>query len=219
MSVNPFVILGIPQSATQDEIRSAYETKKAYYQEHIFDDGEAGAEAAHNLQLVETAYQQAMEFVQAQASVSGQGNSAFEQVKEYLKNKEPDAAQKALDEITYRGAEWHYFQSIIFYEKNWLSDSKKQLEMCVELDPGNEKYTRALENVKKKIDGSRPFQGSEQSGTDEGTAQKRKATNRTYSQDQSVGQDAGDACCNACSTLICADCCCECCGFDLIPCC
>lgn len=219
MSTNPFVILGISQDATQSEIREAYETKKSYYQEHIFDEGEAGAEAAHNLQLVESAYQQAMEYVQARASVSGQGASVFEQVKEHIKNKEPDAAQKALDEITYRGAEWHYFQSIIFYEKNWLSDSKKQLEICVEIEPGNEKYKKALENVKKKIDGSRPFQGGEQPGTDGVSAPKKTATHRTYTQDQSVGQDAGDACCNACSTLICADCCCECCGFDLIPCC
>ena len=43
MPSDPFVILGIQKGASQSEILEAYKTKRAYYQQHVFDEGEAGA--------------------------------------------------------------------------------------------------------------------------------------------------------------------------------
>ncbi len=214
MPTNPFVILGIEKGASQSEILEAYQTKRAYYQKHVFDEGESGAEAARMLSALDNAYQQAMEQSHESATVSGEGESTFETVKQAIRDKNPDAAQSELDKISYRGAEWHYFQSIVFYEKNWLNDSKKQLEIALQMDAGNPKYQRALENLKKKIDGSRPYdrEGSQGVYNNNGTA----TTDRTYSQQTA---SASDGCCAACQALWCADCCCECMGGDLIRCC
>lgn len=213
MSTNPFVILGIKKGASQSEIYDAYKAKRDYYQEHVFDEGESGAEAARMLSMLDEAYQQAIEMSHESATVSGEGESTFENVKQAIRDKNPDAAQQALDKITYRGAEWHYFQSIIFYEKNWLNDSKKQLEIALQMDAGNEKYQRALDNLKKKMDGSRPYDkdGAQGVYSNNGTA-----TDRSYSQQSA---SAADGCCAACQALWCADCCCECMGGDLIRCC
>jgi len=155
-----------------------------------------------------------MELSHESATVSGEGESAFENVKQAIRDKNPDAAQQALDKITYRGAEWHYFQSIVFYEKNWLNDSRKQLEIALQMDPGNPKYQRAIDNLKKKIDGSRPYD-KEGSGN---VYQNNNdtATDRSYSQNAAA---TSDGCCAACQALWCADCCCECMGGDLIRCC
>ena len=157
MPTNPFVILGIDQNASQREILEAYRTKRAQYQEHLFDEGEAGAQAARMLEQLDNAYQQAMESAQEASTVTGEGESAFEAVKQAIRNKDVETAQRELDKMSTRGAEWHYYQSIVFYEKNWLNDSKKQLELAIEMDSSNPKYSRALENLKKKIDGSRPY--------------------------------------------------------------
>ena len=210
MPTNPFIILGISRDASQNEIYEAYKAKRDYYKEHIFDEGESGAEAARMLEQVEEAYKQAMEHSHESATVSGEGNSSFEAVKQAIRDKKPDVAQKELDKISYRGAEWHYFQSIVFYEKSWLNDSKKQLEIALQMDPGNPKYQRALENLKKKTDGSRPYDGTQNVYQDNGTS-----TGRSYSQNASTT----DGCCAACQALWCADCCCECMGGDLIRCC
>ena len=213
MPINPFVILGIDQNASQSEILEAYKAKRAEYQEHVFDEGEAGAQAARMLEQLDNAYQQAIETAQECSDVSGEGESAFENVKQAIRNKDVDAAQKELDKMSYRGAEWHYYQSIVFYEKNWLNDSKKQLELAVEMQPSNQKYSRALENLKKKIDGSRPFSGDD---SQKSRSQNSTHTHRTYSQRDS---DVADGMCAACQALWCADCCCECMGGDLIRCC
>ena len=211
MPTNPFIILGISRDATQSEIYDAYKAKRDYYKEHIFDEGESGAEAARMLEQVEEAYKQAMELTHENSTVEGEGNSSFEAVKQAIRDKNPELAQKELDKISYRGAEWHYFQSIVFYEKNWLNDSKKQLEIALQMDPSNPKYQRALENLKKKVDGSRPYDGAQNVYQDNGTS-----TGRSYS--QTTGSTA-DGCCAACQALWCADCCCECMGGDLIRCC
>ena len=213
MPTNPFVILGVDKNATQSEILEAYKQKRAYYQAHIFDEGESGSQAASMLNQLENAYQQAMEMAAESATVTGEGESAYEQVKQAIRAKDIENAQRLLDDMSYRGAEWHYYQSVVFYEKNWLNDTKKQLEIALQMDPQNAKYQRALDNLKKKIDGSRPYDKEGSQGVYNADSAQ---TERTYSQRDGA---VADGICSACQALWCADCCCECMGGDLIRCC
>lgn len=213
MPTNPFVILGVDKNATQSEILEAYKQKRAYYQAHVFDEGESGAQAASMLNQLDDAYQQAMEMAVESATVTGEGESAYEQVKQAIRSKDIETAQKLLDDMYYRGAEWHYYQSVVFYEKNWLNDTKKQLEIALQMDPQNEKYQHALDNLKKKIDGSRPYDKEGAQGVYNADSTQ---TDRTYTQRDGA---VADGICSACQALWCADCCCECMGGDLIRCC
>lgn len=219
MSNNPFVILGVDSNASQSEILDAYKQKRAYYQQHVFDDGESGAQAARMIEQLDEAYQQAMELSHESSTVSGDGESSFDGVKRAIRDKNPERAQQELDKMSYRGAEWHYFQSAVFYEKNWLNDSKKQLEIALEMDPGNDKYVRALEKLKKNMNGSKPYDKEGANGvygnSNNQNGHSEAYTSRSYSQEAS----ATDGCCAACQALWCADCCCECMGGDLIRCC
>ncbi len=217
MPNDPFVILGIDRNATQSEIEEAYKSKKEELKAHLFDEGESGAEAARQLELLEGAYNDAMESTHENAEVSGDGESNYEAVKQAIRDKNVEQAQRELDKISYRGPEWHYMQSIVFYEKNWLNDSRNQLEIALQMEPSNAKYQKALDNLKKKMDGSRPYDREGSSGV-YGSASnpQQPQTNRSYSQ---APADATDGCCAACQALWCADCCCECMGGDLIRCC
>ena len=219
MPTDPFVILGIQKGASQSEILEAYKKKREYYQAHVFDEGDAGADAARMLEVLDTAYQDAMSYTHENATVAGDGEQ-FDAVRQAITSKDFAKAQSLLDDMYYRGGEWHYYQAIIFYEKNWLNESKKQLELAIDIDPENEKYKRALDNMKKKMDGSDAFargQNANGGNAQDGQADRQYATQRTYQQDQTAA--AADGCCTACQCAICADCCCECLGGDLIRCC
>lgn len=220
MPNDPFVILGIERGASQSEILEAYKKKREYYQAHVFDEGDAGADAARMLELLDNAYQDAMTYSHEHAAVGGTPDGGdFDLVKTAVREKHIDEAQKLLDDMYYRGAEWHYYQAIVFYEKNWLNESKKQLELAVDMDPENEKYKKALENMKRKIDGTNAFNGQQANGqAGNGQGQQYYSSQRTYSQQQAQ-PSAADGCCTACQCAICADCCCECLGGDLIRCC
>ncbi len=212
MPFNPYVILGVDENATQNEIQEAYKKKRELYQQHVFDEGEEGAEAARKLEELNEAYNRAMENCHDSATVTGEGESTYEEVKRALRNKDAAAAQRELDKLTYRSAEWHYYQSAIYYLKNWLNDSKKQLEIAMQMDPSNQKYQNAYENIKKRMNGTNPY---DKEGSQGVYNSQSTATQRTYSQTA----DATDGCCAACQTLWCLDCCCECMGGDLIRCC
>ena len=177
-----------------------------------------GANAARMIQELDNAYQMAMEYAHDSASVSADeqydGFDSFADVKNAIKNKDFARAQSLLDDNFDRGAEWHYYQSIVYYEKSWLHESKKQLEIALTLDPNNAKYQKALDNMKKKIDGTNAFDDPKQRG------RKARGQNDGYRYQRSYQQQSTeDAACRVCQGLICADCCCECMGGDLISCC
>lgn len=216
MPNDPFVILGVHKGATQSEILEAYKEKRAEYQQLVFEEGEVGADAARKLEELDNAYQMAMEYSHESASVSYDNDEyfadPFEDVKKAIKAKNFGQAQSLLDNMTNRGGEWHYYQAIVYYEKSWLNESKKQLEIALSMDPDNEKYKRALDNMKKKIDGTNAFNNQR-------AQRPNQAQNVGYDRSYQQQPTAADGCCTACQALWCADCCCECMGGDCITCC
>lgn len=211
MPQDPYVILGISRDASQAEILNAYKTKRSIYQAHVFDEGEAGADAARKLEELDQAYQIAMEASHETATVSDNESFGYSDMKTLIREKKYDEAQRRLDDMSVRDGEWHYYQAIIFYNKSWLNESKRQLEMALAEEPNNEKYKKALDNLKRKIDGTNAFD-REKSGTN---YYNNSAPQKSYSQNA----DVADGICTACQALWCADCCCECMGGDLIRCC
>ena len=70
---------------------------------------------------------------------------------ELIKKGAVSEAQNRLDDINDRNAEWHYLQSVVFYKKNWINESKKQLEIALSMEPHNEKYADAYTKLKQKM--------------------------------------------------------------------
>ena len=134
-----YELLGLKESATDAEITERYYELKAKYSEDRWLDGEAGNEAAKMLTKVETAYAEIRASRQEQASPKSDEN-AYEEITALLKEGKVEEAQKRLDDCNERSAEWHYLQAAVFYKKNWTNDSKKQLEIAMQMDPNNQKY-------------------------------------------------------------------------------
>lgn len=214
MRNDPFVTLGVRHGSSREEILNAYHEKRDKYQNDLFLEGEAGADAAKKLQELDLAFNDALQALEDEAA--GYKNSAsLAEVRQALTEKRFDDAQSLLDQMEKRDAEWHYLQSIVFYNKNWFTECKNQLEIAVEIDPSNEKYSKALGNLKAKL--SKKDEGINGEVSDKSYSSSEGGANpdRTYS--RNGGSD--NTCCNICSGLLCADCCCECMGGDLIACC
>ena len=61
-------------------------------------------------------------------------------------------AQQILDGIEDKDARWHYLSSHIYLAKNWTNESRKQLEIAIELDPENQTYKDELEALKARVE-------------------------------------------------------------------
>jgi curved DNA-binding protein CbpA len=151
MNKHNLELLGLSEGATKSEISQAYESLKAKYQEDRFLDGEAGNNAARMLTKIEAAYHELMSELSEEEAASD-GGEAFEKVERLIKGGDLQEAQRALDAFNERNAHWHYLQSVVFYRKNWINESKKQLEIAMQLDTENEKYKEAYKKLNEKID-------------------------------------------------------------------
>ncbi len=143
-------LFGLEEGATKEEITSAYEALRAKYLEERFMDGEVGNNAANMLTRIETAYNDLLRELSESATSEDDGDS-FKRVEELIKEGNLAEAQRVLDGFNERGGRWHYLQSVLFYRKNWVNESKKQLEIAIQLEPENEKYKETYKKLNDKI--------------------------------------------------------------------
>ncbi len=198
-------ILGLGENATVDEIKTAYENLRERYLEERFKDGEVGNNAARMLTRIETAYNDLMSEI-GEASTMDEGGDLYGRVEQYLKEGNFNEAQRVLDSFNERGAQWHYLQSVVFYRKNWINESKKQLEIAIQLDPENTNYKETYRKLNEKINYDAGQQNGQKQQTYEG---------QTMSSEPSESQMGGNFCANCieccylnmCINCLCSGCC------------
>ena len=203
-----YEFLGLSETATDAEIAEKYQELKAKYKEDRWLDGEAGNEAAKLLTKLEAVYAE-LTLSRKGQNKNTEGKGAFEEIGELLKSDKIAEAQARLDDLNERGAEWHYLQAVVYYKKNWTNDSKKQLEIAMEMDPDNQKYRSAYGKLNQKNE----YEQQE-------ARKQEQQTQNPYSNkpfDEEEMQMGGNACSNwssCCYTYLCVDClfslCCGC---------
>lgn len=199
-----YEIFGLTSDCTDEELAAKYSELKAKYSEERFAEGEKGNEAARKLTELETAYQEISSLRREQASSVKSDSGLYKEVEEAIKSGNLSAAQDKLDSFNERGAEWHYLQSVLFYKKNWLNESKKQLEIAIQMDPNNEKYKTSYDKLVKKIssDSDKNF-SSYSSG-------KETASDVGGEPSQMGGNGCLEWCCEMAICNMALNCCCNC---------
>ena len=200
-------LLGLEEGATLEEIKAAYDSLREKYLEDRFKDGEVGNEAAKMLTKLEVAYS---ELEAELKESSAQDGDLFEKVESYLKDGNFTEAQHVLDSFNERGARWHYLQSVVFYRKNWVNESKKQLEIAIQLEPDNAKYKEAYRKLNEKINADAQTNAGTQNGTQQG-AYQGQTMDSSASDNQMGGSFCANCieCCyiNMCINCLCGTCC------------
>ncbi len=200
-----YQFLGLSESATDAEISARYQELKAKYSEERWQDGEAGNEAARNLTKLEAAYKELVEG-RKETQQNTEGEDAFAEIFTLLKSDKLTEAQARLDEFNERSAEWHYYQAVVYHKKNWTNDSKKQLEIAMEMDPNNQKYRTAYGKMNEHIDRQRQQQQQQ--------TQNPYAQQPNYEEPQQMGGSACTDCISCCYINLCVNClfnlCCGC---------
>ena len=211
MNKQYYELLGVSETATDEEIKARYEELKKKYSEERFLEGEAGNEAARMLNRIDVAYNEIMIERSEKHSAENTGSS-YAKVDEYIRAGKINEAQAVLDEFNERPAEWHYLQSVVFYKKNWMNESKKQLEIAIQMDSSNEKYRTAYNKLKEKIEYDKKQAENPQQQSQGGYAQSGPQPG--YDEQQQMGGGFCEQCatCFACNMLLncCLNACCNC---------
>ncbi len=146
-----YKILNVSENATNEEIEQSYKELKEKYSKERFCEGKVGNDAAKNLTKLETAYHEVMSSRKSFKEEGEKKVEDFSDIEVLIRKGDIAGAQQKLDDISDRSAEWHYLQSVIFYKKNWVNESKKQLEIAMSMDSHNPKYSEAYAKLKQKM--------------------------------------------------------------------
>ena len=201
MNEEYYRLLGLDESATDEEVTARYQEMIEKCKEDRWLEGEAGNQAAKLMTKVETAYKEIMAARSEQREKGEEGENALDEVSRALKANDLAKAQEKLDSFNERGAEWHYLQAVVFYKNNCYNESKKQLEIAMQIDPDNGKYREAYNKLNEKND----YQKQQ--------AQNAQPTGGYDNQTggEQMGGNVCSNCCSCCYAYLCADCLFSCC--------
>lgn len=189
-----YEILGVSPDVSTEEVELAYANLKEKYSRERFCEGEVGNFAAKQLTKIETAYHEIMLSRKEKQSEDGSFSFDYNEIESLIKKGDIATAQIKLDDVTDRNGEWHYLQSVIFYKKNWMNESKKQLEIALSIEPHNAKYSDDYSKLKQKMEyNERQFK----SGNMNNAYNENDATNRQ------MGGSGLDSCMSFCATWCC----------------
>ena len=216
---DPYKILGIPNTATEEEVKTAYrELAKKYHPDNYADSPLADL-ANEKMQEINEAYDSIITSMRANKGGTGAGqanngysygaagqqsykSSNLSDIRRLIQQNRLVEAEELLDGIPAgsRDGEWYFLKGSVYFQRGWLDDAMNHFSTACRLSPNNPEYRAAMNRMMWQRQGNM--------GSPNGPY-------RTGNMPNSGGCSA----CDMCSGLICADCCCECCGGDLIPCC
>ena len=215
---DPYKVLDISPSATDDEVKTAYrELAKKYHPDNYAASPLADL-AKEKMQEINEAYDTVMNIRRGKTSgnagnpggayggspyggASYGGSQQFGDIRRLIQSRRLAEAEELLDGIPQqsRDAEWHFLKGSVFYARGWLNEAYTHFNTACSLNPDNPEYRAALRQLNWQRQGN-------MYGGNPGGYRTQPTT-------------AGCSSCDMCSGLICADCCCECMGGDLISCC
>ena len=201
MAKDPYSVLGVSRTATDDEIKKAYrELARKYHPDNYVNNPLADL-VEEKMKEINEAYD-SIQKERASGHTSSDGSSYsssaysdYSKVRELINDRRYSEAELILDAVGQqnRGAEWNFLKGCVLIQRGWYYDAQKYLETACYLDPANDEYKNTLDKIKQSTSG--------------------------YGQNYRTTRNIGHSPCDLCTGLICADCICECCGGDLISCC
>ena len=221
MSKNPYEVLGLVNGASKEEVEAAYLRLRDKYRLDMHSEGARGKEAARKLNEVENAYadilvnyaeggvkveaDNGLHYEQTQTQTQAQPqpeivDNEYNAIEQLIRDKRFSDAQRALDDIDNRNANWHYYQSVIYYKLGRMQESKAQLELACSMDPGNQRFQNSLRKLNEKLN-----------ATHTQPVYSNDGYSRSYNDDYRM-RSAEDSCCQACQAMLCLNCLCNCCS-------
>lgn len=196
---NPYEVLGVKETATDDEIKAKYRELVKKYHPDRYQNNPLAELAEEKLREVNEAYDEIQKMRKAtggsyQGSYSNSYSSGsssknspeFQAVRRAIDQNRVDEAERLLNNITTQNGEWYFLRGMILYKRGWYDEAVNHIQMAVNMEPNDMEYRNALNQL-----------------TMSGGAFRNTASGMGYG-------NSNDAFCRALQCYCCADLCCDC---------
>ena len=184
---DPYQILGVPETATDEEVKRAYRELARKYHPDNYHDNPLADLAQEKMKDINAAYEQITKMRSGGRSggngyssaggysgyrqyggQSASGSSVLQQVRIAIQTGNISRAEALLANYSDHNAEWNFLRGAVCYRRGWMDEAKRYYQTACQMDPGNAEYRQALEFMERGTQtayrpGGQPF-GTEACG-------------------------------------------------------
>ena len=167
---DPYQILGVPETASDEEIKKAYRDLARKYHPDNYHDNPLADLAQEKMKEINAAYEQITKERASgrrtggaygggsygyggyqsyggyggSQSYSGQ-SSVLQQARIAINTGNISRAEALLANYSDHNAEWNFLKGVVCYRRGWMDEALRYYRTAVQMDPGNAEYRQALD--------------------------------------------------------------------------
>ena len=159
---DPYQILGVPETATDEEVKRAYRELARKYHPDNYHDNPLADLAQEKMKEINAAYEEITKmrsggrsggtsggYQQQYSSQSSSGSSVLQQVRIAINTGNISRAEALLANYSDHNAEWNFLRGAVCYRRGWMDEAKRYYQTACQMDPGNTEYRQALEFMER----------------------------------------------------------------------
>jgi len=168
---DPYQILGVSESASDEEVKKAYRDLARKYHPDNYHDNPLADLAQEKMKEINAAYEEinkrrsgssvrggyggysgsygssggARGGYQQYGQYSGGSSSVLQQVRIAIQNGDISRAEALLANYQDHNAEWNYLRGVVCFRRGWMDEAKRYYQTACQMDPSNAEYRQALD--------------------------------------------------------------------------
>ena len=169
---DPYQVLGVPSTATDEEVKKAYRDLARKYHPDNYHDNPLADLAQERMKEINEAYE-AVQSQRKAARAGGysggyggyqagyqsgyqSGGSRYQRIRMAISQGNLNLAEELLNAMTDHDAEWSFLKGAICYRRGWLDEARRYYQNAANMDPDNQEYQRALDIAEGRSTAYRP---------------------------------------------------------------
>lgn len=170
---DPYKILGVPEDASDEEIKKAYRELARKYHPDNYHDNPLEDLAQEKMKEINAAYEQITKERASGRRTGGAGgaygggsygyggyqsyggyggsqsysgqSSVLQQARIAINTGNISRAEALLANYSDHNAEWNFLKGVVCYRRGWMDEALRYYRTAVQMDPGNAEYRQALD--------------------------------------------------------------------------